>query len=335
MKPAAKPIILKDVPMVPQDRGQCTLVLALQTALTYVGQTYDYDYLMGVSGAGFLFYVNPEQPAVVEWCETLRDRWLHVTSEAVGRELRLVDVDEALFHSDPEKHFYARFGKDVIASLEARRPCLAYTCFEGPQWDIISGFSEGRLLCRSIHNPISSSGLIDQIQPYEHNTLWPSKIVLIGQEKSIGSRLDLIRRSIEVGLEIGRGLTDDAGKTPFAGPSAMSVWADLLHEEPDRKAIKGHQRLMKTLIDARISLERFLRWVQAEAPRELGPDVRFARNQFTRSFETLMSIDITEETLAEEGSRLRIADDIRSLEGIETQAFNCLEIVHEGMKKGG
>ncbi len=335
MKPTSKAIILKDVPMMSVDRGQCTLVLALQAALKYLGQTYDYDYLMGVSGAGFMFYVNLKQPADVEWCEVMRDRWLHVISDAVGHELRLIDIDEALFDSDPEKHFYSQFVKDVIASLEAGRPCLAYTCFDGPQWDIISGFSEGRLLCRSIHNPLSTSGLIDQIQPYEHNTLWPSKIILIGQEKSISSRLDLIRRSIEVGLEIGRGLTDGEGKTHSTGPSAMSVWADLLHEEPDQEATRGHQRLVKTLIDARISLERFLRWVQVEAPRELGRQVRFARNHFARSFETLTTIDITEESLAEEGSRLRIADDIRSLEGIETQAFNCLEIVYDGMKKGG
>lgn len=333
MSAEPKTAILKDVPMMPVDRGRCTLVLALQTALKFLGQTFDYDYLMGLSGAGYLFYANPEQPAVVEWCEAMRERWLHIISDAVGIELRLAEGDKTLFDTDPEKHFYTRFGKEVVESLDSRRPCLAYSCFEGPQWDIISGFSGGRLLCRSIHNPISPSGLIERIQPYEYNTLWPSRVVLIGQEKNVSPRDDLIRKSIEVGFEIGRGLTNGEGSRPLTGPSALSVWADVLQKKHDHKAMKGHQRLRRTLIDSRISLERFLRWVQSEVGQELGPDVHFAREHFAKSFEVLMSIDISDDALAQETSRLKIADEIRLLEGTEAQAFEHLERVHEAMKR--
>lgn len=319
--------------MVPVDRGRCALVLALQTAMKYLGQTVDYDYLMGVSGAAFLFYVNRDQPVVAEWCEAMRERWLHIISDALGLELRLVDMDKTAFDSDPEEHFHTQFGNEVIGSLEARRPCLAYSCFEGGKWDIITGFSDGRLLCRSIHNPVSTSGLIDHIQPYEYNTLWPSKIILIGEKKRITPRVDLIRRSLEVGLKIGRGLTNGQGQKTLTGPCALSRWADLLCEEPNRGAAEGHQRLKRTFIDSRLSLERFLRWVQSELGPELGPEVGFAREHFARSFEILMSIDMTDEAMSEEGSRLRIADDVRSLEGIERQAFRHLERVHEGMKR--
>ena len=335
MSAEPKTTILKDVPMMPVDPGRCTLVLALQTALKFLGQAFDYDYLMGLSGAGYLFYANPEQPAVIEWCEAMRERWLHIISDAVGIELRLAEGDRTLFDSDPEKHFYAQFGKAVTDSLDSRRPCLAYSCFEGPQWDIISGFSGGRLLCRSIHNPISPSGLIERIQPYEYNTLWPSRVIVLGQEKTVCPRADLIRRSIEVCFEIGRGLTDGEGNRPLTGPSALGVWADVLQKEHNHKAMKGHQQLRRTLIDSRISLERFLRWVQAEVGQEFGPDVHFARKHFAKSFEILMSIDISDEAMAQEASRLKIADDIRSLEETEARAFGHLERVHEGMKKTG
>jgi len=52
-------VVLERVPMISVDRGRCTLVLEMQAVLEYLGQSVDYDYLMGVSGAGFLFYVNP------------------------------------------------------------------------------------------------------------------------------------------------------------------------------------------------------------------------------------------------------------------------------------
>nr|HDM59324.1 hypothetical protein [Bacillota bacterium] len=59
MKSEGRSVVLERVPMISVDRGRCTLVLEMQAVLEYLGQSVDYDYLMGVSGAGFLFYVNP------------------------------------------------------------------------------------------------------------------------------------------------------------------------------------------------------------------------------------------------------------------------------------
>ncbi|HUT03990.1 MAG TPA: hypothetical protein VM163_08890 [bacterium] len=335
MKPEGRSVVLERVPMMSVDRGRCTLVLAIQTVLRYLGQKVDYDYLMGMSGAGFLFYVNPKEPVAAKWCEAMRERWLHIVSDAVGLELRLVDTEETLFARDPEAHFYKAFGKEVVESLESRRPCLGFTCFKGPQWDVIAGFSDGRLLCRSIHNKTSSSGLIDRIQPYDRNELWPSKIIVLGQEKSVPPRLEMIAKAIEVGLEIGRGICDDAGSGPLTGPLALSAWAELLAERASANDLAAHEQLRKTLIDSRISLERFLRWVETELGRELGPDVGRARKRFSESFEMLLSTDFTEETMADGDSCGRAVQRIRSLQEIESEAFRYLESVHDGLNASG
>ena len=328
-------MVLERVPMISVDRGRCTLVLAMQAVLEYLGQSVDYDYLMGVSGAGFLFYVNPKEPIAAKWCEAMRERWVHVVSDAVGLELRLMDTDEALLQHDPESHFYGAFGREVVESLEAGRPCLGFTCFEGPQWDIIAGFSEGRLLCRSIHNKTSSSGLIGHIQPYDSNELWPSKIILIGQKKSVSPRLEMIAKALEVGLEIGRGICDDTGSGPLTGPLALSAWAELLLERTSPKDLAAHQKLRSTLIDSRISLERFLRWVETELGRELGPDVGRARRRFSESFRTLLTTDFTEETMADRDSWRKVIQRIRSLQEVESEAFGHLESVHNDLNAFG
>ena len=288
-----------------------------------------------LSGAGFMFYADSGQSNLEDWCETMRERYLSNLSAAIGLSLGLIEKDGPLFGKDPEHHFYRRFGSRVIESLEAGKPVLAYNCTNGQTWDIVSGFSNGRLLCRSVHDRTSPSGLIDRIQPYEPNASWPLRIVLIGDERDRPSSSDLIRSAIEAAIEIGEGLHNGVDKAPVTGPTLLTVWADAVSQEPTSGEIRGHQRVRKTLIDARISLERFLRWVAMElGSRESKRIIDSVRKHFARSFEILMSTDISENTMADKGARQGIVERIRSLHATETSAFEALRELRRELGKG-
>ncbi|MBN1592839.1 MAG: hypothetical protein JW941_06270 [Candidatus Coatesbacteria bacterium] len=327
-EPLHDPIMLDNLPMIAADRGKCSLILALQAALRYLGHVHDYDYLMGLSGAGFIFYADPRKPNVAEWADMMRDHWLDAISDATGRTISALAADGDHFERDPGDHFRARFAESIRGNLESGLPSLAYGCFETAHWDIISGVSEGRLLLRSLHNQTSSTGLIDRIQPYEQNTTWPSKIILIGAEKPLSDSPSLIRRSIEIGLEVG-GIACSTDDFQVTGPSAFKAWADILLNGRNCAPDEAHQHLRAVLLDARISLERFLRWVQSELPYEIGKEIKLARAQFAKSYEVLLSMSITKSDLGQDDRRSKIAHDIISLKEIEAEAFGHLKAAYE------
>jgi len=326
-------LVLEGIPMMAKDQGCCTLILALQAALKFIGLPADYDYLMGVSGAGFMFWASSKHKDLGEWCEMMRERYICSLGDALGIEMSLVEPDEALFSQDAEKHFYTRFGSQVATSLEAKRPVLAYGCFEHAAWDVIAGFSHGRLLCRSICNKTSPSGLAEHIQPYDPNQLWPSKIILLGNTKPGLGQEETIRVSLEQSVQIGRGLGHPSGKDAVTGPAAIGLWARRLSGRQTEDAIAKHQRLRSVLIDARVSLERYLRWVSLHLGPEFETSLSKARQKFRETFETLASIDISPATLLEPNLRKQIAARIDALQASERAAFDSLEVVHSSLKR--
>lgn len=318
-----------------QDQGRCTLILAIQTVLEYMGYGVDYDYLMGISGVGFMFYVQNGESSLDASCEAMRERYLSNVSNALGLGLKLVEGDAALFARDPEQHFYKHLGEKTVKSLHARRPVLAYNCIKGHTWDVVSGFAEGRLLCRSVHNRTSSSGLVELIQPYSPNELWPSRIILVGESQERTSASRLIRQSIEAAAQIGRGFDRGEAGPSVAVPAMLDTWAKALAQEPaGEAAILTHERLRQALIDARASLERYLRWVLVELSNlEQRRTVNAVREYFAKSFRLFLSIDLSLDAMANEETRQRAADTIRAASEFEAKAFDALQDLHEKLAR--
>ncbi|MCD6328508.1 hypothetical protein J7M28_13275 [bacterium] len=330
--------ILENIPMVLEDQGCCSLILSLQAALKYLGIPLDYDYLMGMSGAGFMFYAD-ENSETSLWCEAQRHAQIAHVGDAVGFDTHTICCDKSLFDMDPEGHFYRIFGAEVAKSLKIGRPILAFGCLGNPEWEIIAGLENGRLLCRSMRNPQSGSGLADHIQPYEVNTSWPVMMITIGDIRERLNDLEAIARAIKKAIDMtlsSRRISNnesraDAAGLSIMGPDAFALWAKRLADKPTARAILGHQRVLKTLLDARISLKRFLRWVGLQQNAKHTPAVKSIENCFQETVDVLMSVDLSHEAMADSDSRQKVVQEIESLRAIEASAFMALEDLHKSL----
>lgn len=226
-----------------RDRGCCSLMVALEVALTVMGQPRSYPRLMGQSGAGFMLKVGPE----FDTGSAQQGREAHVVEALaeLGITARLLVAPEpGTVLQESREH------------AQANRPLLALGWGSNPlEWAVVAGFQGEDLL----GHPFGGTG-----RPQRQGPVVSKLLILDGTTEPLSDH-----------AAIGEALTRAVALLQ-ANQSQYATWLSLLEaDEPYGSPLtrlelfSREQWLSACLVDARDAAARFLAERAEEADDEL------------------------------------------------------------------
>lgn len=122
-------IILENVPRLGFDIHMCPFPGSLYAYLKYIGDSPDYDYLMGVTGAAFRRLWNRDDGGNVD-LSYLGDEPFRRIFDALGYEWRIIPAEkEAMIQA-------------IKATLVKGRPVISFGIIGPPEAGLVAGYSE-------------------------------------------------------------------------------------------------------------------------------------------------------------------------------------------------
>lgn len=183
-------LILPDITALALDDMPCTWIGAIYAALKYMGESYTYEQLYGMSGACYR----------VGFCGV----WDWSATDA----LRGYSYDVPLYNAigynsvwanrlDKDKRKEER--KNIIADIQKGKPVIAAGLWGAPEWGVITGYSENgkNLYCRTYYN--EDKHIINdpnEIHDYNIADNWAFLITHFGEKKEKLSDLEILQGSL-------------------------------------------------------------------------------------------------------------------------------------------
>ncbi len=184
---------------------ECTFIGALEIALKKMGETYDYIDLMGLSGMAFRFYFHHP-----EWCASSPDGALNLypsnIMNAIGYKGIIYCINE--IYNDQKINLIK---KDEMISIirkeiDEDRPVVAMDLISPPDWGVITGYVDEKLLCRTYYDKQENSirvalEEIYDLKPITKGTMenyniaenFPDEIFTLKKVKDISSYIKKVR----------------------------------------------------------------------------------------------------------------------------------------------
>jgi hypothetical protein len=259
--------VLDDVPRIGYDVHLCPFVGSLYAALQYIGDTCDYNYLMGVTGACFRRLWNRDDGGNVDLMYLAPEPYRRA-SEALGYELRPV--------TSKDKAALVAALKESIARL---RPVLAFGIIGPPECGVVAGYDLGGevLIGYSYFQEDTRRGYYHKGDWYE-SAAWAGDLAfLVLGDKKPGPPPDkriVLISALEWALDLERTPKRPNLPNHASGLAAYEAWAtgletdaDYPADKPDvlatRGMVQGDQCVM---LCERGSAASFLRSMAAAVP---------------------------------------------------------------------
>jgi hypothetical protein len=247
-------VFLKGIPRLEWGKGmETSFIRSVQVALNALGETYSYDFLMGISGAIFRIHVHPE------WCPSAVDM---TTGFDLSRDLfsslgyhgELVVIDD----NNPEeiRSLYRRIREQIDRGI----PIVAINLKTCPEWGIITGYLKRRpgILCRTF---------FDEGDRYSLAEHAPWLSFFISKSGNPVERKVLVRRSLERGILLWE---SDRFGDYYSGRSAFEFWIKALRDYINRgnsqpfPHAEENRIYFNFLTDSRAAAYRFFQTLEGE-----------------------------------------------------------------------
>ncbi|UCD73526.1 MAG: hypothetical protein JSW01_02460 [Candidatus Bathyarchaeota archaeon] len=245
--------VLTDVPRIGWGKGiECTFIGALDAALRFLGESVDYVYLMGISGAAFrLLFHQPE------WCPSSPDAALN---EAYPRQvMKSVGYGGRFFSK--EKKSREEMIQIIHGEIDKGRPVVAIDLVRHPDWGIITGYKDNVLFCRTYY---------DKSEEYSVAENLPFLIFTFEKVSLPLRRFDAILGSFRLSVDLAyKENIDDYTN----GIAAYDAWIEDLKKDRwfdkmDKDTFKFHWHVngwtYDSLYDARLAAVRYLQRIETE-----------------------------------------------------------------------
>lgn len=230
--------ILENVERLSWGKGMdCPWAGALHAALKYMGETYTYHQIMGMSGACYrICFVD-----VWDWsCTDALVAYDYATPlyKNLGYSFR--------FAERLEKQERKEERRAIMEDIQDGRPVLAINLRVAPEWGVITGYTENgnRFLCRTYFDEEVFSALeqedaqneedrqivFEDNKGYLFSDFWPFIIAHFGERGDAPSPLAVLKTSLAV-------LTESFYAPPrdgyHQGKDAYETWMESLSQESD------------------------------------------------------------------------------------------------------
>lgn len=272
-------IVLDGVPKVGYGVHLCCLPGSLRAVMQYIGESFDYDYLMGVSGAPFRRLWNRDDGGNVDLMYLQPEPYIRVF-EALNYDHRVIPYGDK-----------AAALRAVRQSLARRRPVLAFGIIGPPECGIVAGYDEEGdvLLGYSYFQDGSLSGYYQKRDWYEETSPAGGPegrpvggmaervlFITVGDKRRWPGppKRDVLRSSLKWAIDLAR-VTERPGlPNHVSGLAACEAWAAALEIDDDyptddaetmgtRVMIHGDQCVM---LEDRRSAAGYLRQMADAAP---------------------------------------------------------------------
>ena len=260
----------------------CTWAGALHAALTYMGETYTYEQLMGMSGACYR----------IAFCEVWD--WSALDAlVAYPYDMPLYDAIgyKADFACHLEKGERAEERRRIVSDIRSGKPILAINLRVAPEWGVITGFSDNgkTLYCRTYFDDSSESFE----KGYAESENWPFIITHFGEQHKKPSNTDILIASLRTYVDSFYAPNRDGyfqGKQGYEkwieGLQNDSLWSTKCPEGDIERRFDVHLSTVFQLVDARRCAAAYLTECSAFATTEQEKLKKIAEN-LTKLADTL------------------------------------------------
>jgi transcriptional regulator with XRE-family HTH domain len=262
----------------------CTWAGALTRAFQYMGESYTYEQLMGLSGACY------------------RIAFTEVWDYSAVDALVAYDYSTPLFKATGFEQIWAdRLSKEertaerdrIVADINEGKPVIAINLRIAPEWGVITGYRDNGkiLLCRTYFD---GELLKERGMDYLEADFWPFLITHIGERKdkpseyeSLLSSLELLIKSFQAPVQNGYYQGQEAYERWIEGLLREELWdGHSSYQEIDRR-IGVNDTTLLNLIDARRSAGVYLNEAAAFVPETFQEALRLLSTKYADIAESL------------------------------------------------
>jgi len=256
--------VLQGVPRAGYDVHWCTFPGSLYACLAYVGDTPDYDYVMGVSGAAFRWLWNRDDGGNIDLS--------YLGDEPFRRAFWALGYGWAKVPAEKEAMFEA-----VVKSIDRGVPAISFGIIGPPEAGVVAGYDrEGQVLYGWSYFQEQKEHYYEKDDWFETMDRHAGKGLIV-----IGAKLparpderEILVPTLRWAIDLERTAQRDALPEHVAGLAACDAWADALEVDADypaddpqvlgtRVMIYGDQLCM---LEERHSAAGYLRQMAAAAP---------------------------------------------------------------------
>ena len=225
----------------------CTWGGALTLALNYMGETYTYEQIMGMSGACYRFAFCD----IWDWSATdalVAFDYAVILFQALGIQ--------AVWANRLEKNERERERERIVDDILHNKPVLAINLRIAPEWGVITGYAEAgkRLYCRTYFD----REYLNEQEDYLESDFWPFLIQHFGEkQEALSPKQRLIASlhamidSFEASCERGYYQGSEGYEHWITGLDKEELWNESsLENEIDRR-LQVNDALLLNLGDAR------------------------------------------------------------------------------------
>lgn len=244
--------ILKNVMRLNWGAGmECPWAGALYAALQYMGETYTYDQLMGMSGACYrICFVDV-------WDYSCTDALVafdYATPlyRAIGYDFRFVD------RLEKQERKAERLA--IMRDIQSGKPVLAINLRVAPEWGVITGYTDqgSRFLCRTYfdteifddleredcQNIEDKRIVFEENEGYLFSDAWPFLIIHFGEKIDVPSPKEILRTSLATLVDSFRA---EQCRGYDQGKEAYAAWIKGLSQEDDFRLEHDRENVMRRL----------------------------------------------------------------------------------------
>ncbi len=325
---ASTRVILNGVPKIGYNVRLCPFPGSLEACMTYLGEDFDYDYIMGITGAAFRRFFEKDDGGNVDLMYLAPEPHARAF-EALGWGFSTVPNDEAAMLTA------------IKQSISAGKPVISFGIIGPPEAGVITGYDrDGEVL---IGYSYFHDGLYRQSDWFDGMEPGPYGLIVIGDKaRSKPSEREMLPKTLEWIIDLARTSPRASHPDHASGLAAYAAWADALEVHDDypaadretmgtRLMVHGDQCLM---LEERKSAATFLRQI-ADAVPEVAGELRAAARCYDDAASLGMRVwpwdtcdygsDTLIKGLADRTVRRRIAKAVRVARDREAQAVEHLE----------
>lgn len=266
--------ILKNIMRLSWEEGmECPWAGAMYAALNYMGESYTYDQLMGMSGACYRIcftdvwdYSSTDALVAYDYVTPL--------CKAVGYAYHIADRVEK---KDRKAERLA-----IMEDIQKGKPVLAINLRVAPEWGVITGYTDqgSRFLCRTYFDKEifdileqedcsdieNKKCVFEDNEGYLFSDFWPFLIMHLDEKVDPPSSLETLKASLDI---LVRSFYAEEARGYHQGKGAYRAWMEGLAREADfclesdadhaLRRLGVNDNMLCTLIDARRAAASYLR----------------------------------------------------------------------------
>lgn len=238
-----------------KSRMMCPWAGSVYAAMKYMGESYTYEQIMGMSGACYRISFTDVWDFSCTDALVAHD-YASPLSDAIGYAFRFADR--------LEKQERKAERQAIMEDIQNGRPVLAINLRVAPEWGVITGYTDNgsRFLCRTYFDKevfdaleqedcVGQEGreaerrmIFEENGGYLYSDFWPFIILHFGEKKDRLSPQDILKRSLSTLIDSFRG---EMCRGYYQGKEAYRAWMEGLSREEDFRMESDEENVSRRL----------------------------------------------------------------------------------------